>query len=243
MHYQCMFGISLGRYVRDSRRRRGMTREQLAAAAQYSVRWVASIESDQADNPSEKVLLALTEALSLTAWECQYMYLLARRVPPKMPVSSSLNLDRFVDYPSPHLVAHVGRDWSIKHANPEFRRLFKGLWLAPNLLQWHYVSVRALDIVLDWESSSDWLVSWIRFSLAASPDDPGLTDMVSRLLRIDLFRDQWERVSVPVDPATRTWRMRDLDHGVDLEVDMWTWLPAGVPDSDLVIIGVPIPHA
>src|SRR6266566_5420386 len=60
------FLTALGREVRRSRAKRGMTRRQLAEASRASERYLAQIESG-AGNPSVTVLRAIAQALDLPA--------------------------------------------------------------------------------------------------------------------------------------------------------------------------------
>jgi len=60
------FLAAIGREVRRSRAKRGMTRRQLAQASQTSERYLAQIESG-AGNPSASVLRAIAQALDLPA--------------------------------------------------------------------------------------------------------------------------------------------------------------------------------
>jgi XRE family transcriptional regulator, aerobic/anaerobic benzoate catabolism transcriptional regulator len=61
---EAAFLVELGREVRRSRAKRGMTRRQLALASQTSERYLAQIESGDA-NPSVSVLRAIAQALDL----------------------------------------------------------------------------------------------------------------------------------------------------------------------------------
>src|SRR5579862_3549710 len=60
------FLAAIGREVRRSRAKRGMTRRQLAQASETSERYLAQIESG-AGNPSATVLRAIARALDLPA--------------------------------------------------------------------------------------------------------------------------------------------------------------------------------
>src|ERR1700758_3171865 len=60
------FLAAIGREVRRSRAKRGMTRRQLAQASETSERYLAQIESG-AGNPSIGVLRAIAQALDLPA--------------------------------------------------------------------------------------------------------------------------------------------------------------------------------
>src|SRR5579862_1263850 len=60
------FLAAIGREVRRSRAKRGMTRRQLAQASETSERYLAQIESG-AGNPSVSVLRGIAQALGLSA--------------------------------------------------------------------------------------------------------------------------------------------------------------------------------
>src|SRR5580692_3668139 len=61
---EAAFLAAIGREVRHSRAKRGMTRRQLAQASQTSERYLAQIESG-GGNPSASVLRAIAQALEL----------------------------------------------------------------------------------------------------------------------------------------------------------------------------------
>ena len=58
--------VALGNAVRAARVTRGLSQEELAAAAEISSRYLSKVEQGQA-NPTIEVLLAVAEALGRTA--------------------------------------------------------------------------------------------------------------------------------------------------------------------------------
>lgn len=227
-------GNDFGSFLRAVRARAGITRRELAALAGYSESWIRQVETNT-HTPPENALTAIAHALGLSSWETHYLFALGG----KMTSTASLEIPDVSDYLeglNPHPAAYLTPGWTVEHANSEFERIFKGLWISPNFLNWHYVGRRTPDIVLDWQSSSDWLISWLKLNLALSPDDPDLTYVLNKMSPITDFTRHWEQNTIPADPASRPWTVRDLDNDSVLQIDMRVWR-AG-QSSDLMLLGV-----
>ncbi|SLD50550.1 transcriptional regulatory protein [Mycobacteroides abscessus subsp. bolletii] len=211
-----------------------MSRPQLAAVTGYSESWIRQVETNT-HNPPETALAAIAHALGLSSWETHYLYALGG----KMAGTAGLevpDVDDYLEALNPHPAAYLSAGWTVRHANSEFERLFKGLWISPNFVNWHYVGRRTPDILLDYQSSSDWLISWLKLNLALSPEDPDLTYVLNKMAPITDFTQQWDRNTIPADPASRPWLVRDLDNESVLRINMRVWR-AG-QSSDLMLLGV-----
>ncbi|WP_074327587.1 helix-turn-helix domain-containing protein [Mycobacteroides abscessus] len=227
-------GNDLGSFVRAARTRGAISQRDLATLTGYSASWVRQVEANS-HTPPESALAAIARALGLSSWETHYLHALGG----KMVGTVGLEIPDVSDYLealNPHPAAYLTAGWTVEHANSEFKRLFKGLWISPNFLNWHYVGRQTPDIVLDWQSSSDWLISWLKFNLALSPEDPDLTYVLRKMAPINDFARHWERNTIPADPASRPWTVRDLDNESVLRIDMRVWR-AG-QSSDLMLLGV-----
>ncbi|BAX98907.1 transcriptional regulator [Mycobacteroides stephanolepidis] len=227
-------GNDLGSFLRAARARSGITRRQLGARAGYSESWIRQVETNT-HHPPETALTPIAQALGLSSWETHYLFALGG----KMAGTAGLEIPDVSDYLealNPHPAAYLSAGWTVQHANSEFERLFKGLWISPNFVNWHYVGRRTPDILLDYQSSSDWLISWLKFNLALTPEDPDLTYVLHKMAPINDFARHWERNTIPADPASRPWLVRDLDNESVLRVNMRVWR-AG-QSSDLMLLGV-----
>ncbi|WP_234715426.1 hypothetical protein [Mycobacteroides immunogenum] len=133
------------------------------------------------------------------------------------------DIRRYIQAVNPHPAAWMSAGWTVEEANDEFMRLFKGVWITPNLVHWHYHSTKALDVIQNWDETSEWCVGLLRFGLAAAPSDLGLQSVVRSLMPIKVFKRQWDSQIIPIDPATRPWVLRDLDTEDIVTVDMRAW--------------------
>lgn len=220
--------------MRAARLRAGMSAAELAQKVGYSTAWIYRIETGRV-MPSVRVLDALSGALSLSPWESRYLFALAHRVGDQNQELIEAPHQQLLDALHPNPAAWLDASWTIDIANAEFRRLFKGFWATPNLIYWHYASVAARDIIVNWEETSQWCVGWLRFGLATGT--PGVMEMVDAMMPGRVFRAQWNAQVIPIDPATRPWIIRDLDDGRLLTLDMWALRPAG-PAAGLLLLGV-----
>ncbi|WP_078282301.1 helix-turn-helix domain-containing protein [Mycobacteroides franklinii] len=222
-----------GSFVKNARERQGMTQMGLAQATGFSLRWIQGVESGIA--PSVRGLNSLSEALRLSQWESGYLYLLVHRPPPVTITSAPpADVSDYLESLNPNPAAFLTPAWTVINANSEFTRLFKGLWISPNFLYWHYIGRRTPEIILDWQSSSDWLMAWLRLNMALTPDDPDLIETIEKLLKIRAFVEQWESNVIPVDPSARQWTVRDVDNATVLNIDMRVWR-AGLSSSIMLL--------
>lgn len=229
-----MASNSLGQFIKKARERAGYTQQSLADAGPISIRWVQNIE--KSTMPSERILGILATTLRLSQWETEYLYLLARRAAP--PVSAPeppAEMPRYLEAMSPNPAAYLDAAWKVEHSNSEFGRLFQGIWFTPNFVYWHYVGRRTLDIVENWETTSSWVVSQLRYSMAADPGNPAVTEIVDRLMPVDLFAYEWDKHIIPADPAELPWIVHDLDTGAVITLDMRLWRPAGRNTGTLLL--------
>lgn len=211
-----------GAFIKSARERHDMTQLGLAHATGFSLRWIQGVESGVP--PSARGLRSLAEALQLSQWESGYLHLLVHK-PPPVPIMSAppADISDYLESVNPNPAAFLTPAWTIINANSEFLRLFKGLWISPNFLYWHYIGRRTPEIVLDWQSSSDWLIAWLRLNMAITPDDPDLIESIEKLLKIDTFVHQWENNVIPPDPSACQWTVYDIDNATTLSIDMRVW--------------------
>lgn len=223
-----------GPFVKTARERHGMTQLGLAQATGFSLRWIQGVESGVP--PSARGLKSLAEALQLSQWESGYLHLLVHKPPPVTIMSAPpADISDYLESLNPNPAAFLTPAWTVINANSEFLRLFKGLWISPNFLYWHYIGRRTPEIILDWQSSSDWLIAWLRLNMAITPEDPDLTETIEKLLKVATFVQQWENNVIPADPSARQWTVCDIDNSAVLNIDMRIWR-AGL-SSGIMLLG------
>lgn len=237
-----MAGDSLGKFVKTARERAGLTQQGLADAtadhapdgSPFSLRWVQSLEASTV--PSERGIKIVAKTLGLSQWETDYLHLLAHKAPPTV-IATEIppDLPIYLEAMSPNPAAYLDAAWAVVHMNSEFERLFQGLWFAPNFIYWHYVGRRTLDIVENWETTSSWVVSWLRYNIAAFPDNPSIVEIRDRLMPVKVFAAEWNKHVIPADPAQLPWIIHDLDTGNVLTLDMRVWRPAGRNTGTLLL--------
>ncbi|MBE5502422.1 transcriptional regulatory protein [Mycobacteroides abscessus subsp. massiliense] len=226
----------LGEFLCAARARAGLSRERLAATTGYSVAHLGQVETGRA-TPSERVLTSISSALSLTPFEQHYALLLSGRVAPTLEgaIASS---GKYLQALSPHLAAAMDGQWTAQEYNTDFARVFKGIWLVPNLVHWMFAVVHARRIVLNWPDAVNWLLSSLRWSSAALPSDEKLRHLTTYLMAMSEFRDRWDKSVIPTDPATaKPWLMRDEERKCVLEVSMKIWARPGYQGSGLLLLG------
>lgn len=209
----------LAALVKGVRERAGMTQRGLADAMGYSEALIQKIELGTR-MPGLKVLAALAGVLELSSWESRYLHLLGGRTMQDSGTPPP-NIEGYLESLMPHPAAWITPGWTIVHANSKFEHLFPGLWMTPNFIHWHYHSVKSRKVIENWEQTSEWCVGWLRWSLAANPDDPALKRIVNSLMPISVFQQQWQQ-PIPIDPDTRAWVINDSVGAVQI-LDMRTW--------------------
>lgn len=229
-----MANNSLGEFIKKARERAEYTQQGLAIATEFSLRWIQNVEANTM--PSERGLGILATTLRLSPWETDYLYLLARRAAPSVGAPEPpADMPLYLEAVSPNPAAYLDAAWKVEHANSEFERLFQCLWFTPNFAYWHYVGRNTLDIVENWETTSSWVVSQLRYSMAADPDNPAVTEIVDRLMPVKLFAHEWDKHIIPDNPAELPWIVHDLDTGAVITLDMRLWRPAGRNTGTLLL--------
>jgi len=205
----------------------------------YSPAWLYRIEQGRVV-PSAKVLRALAVSLDLDQWETRYLFALGRRVPEHEAELSHAPGQGYLDALHPNVAAWLNSAWVVQRVNAEFDRLMHGWWICPVLIYWHYGTIDAQTVIVNWEQTSQWCVGWLRFGLAAGHE--GTARIVELLMAIKVFRAHWESQVIPVDPATKPWVVRDFDNNCDVTLDMRAWRPAG-QEAGVLLLGAVVDHA
>jgi transcriptional regulator with XRE-family HTH domain len=139
------------------RRTSGLRREELAALAGISVTWCTWIEQGRAVQASPEALGRISQALSLSRAEHDYLFKLAGRLNPEGSRGPSADAPpsliaavKAIEYPAYGL----DRLWNACCWNEAAARLFRG-WLdgdcQRNLLRYVFLEPSARDLIPSWE--------------------------------------------------------------------------------------------
>lgn len=209
----------LGEFVRSARMRIGLSGQELADRAGWSLRSIYNIERGQ-QPASDKALEALPASLELSAFETYYLTALAGRVMPPPKIEDS-PIQPYLDGANPNLAALMSPDWTAQAWNSRWENVFHGLWLAPNLGQWLYATTAARRTIANWDWAAKWTVSQMRFEFAVNPE--AVWPMLRSLLAMDSFRAEWDAQVIPVNPASQPWLINDPGGSGLMTVHMRSW--------------------
>jgi transcriptional regulator with XRE-family HTH domain len=192
------------------RRTAGLRREEVALLANLSTTYYTFLEQGRPVRPSAQVLEALAAALRMSAAERRYLQVLAHGhedvgsaqvvavAPPERIDPSVADLVQRLD-PFPTLVK--GRRWDVLAANPAARELFTDWEALPsgerNLVRWMFMTDRAREVYLEWESEARAMLGRFRLAAARYPGDPDFEALIAELRRdSEHVRDWWPRHDV-----------------------------------------------
>ena len=197
------------------RRTPGLRREELAALAGVSIDYYIRLEQGRETNPSTAVLDALASVLLLDDEERTHLHALARH-----PARARQAADRAAQpqpgtgveavrpgirqlletlRPCPAYVLNQISD--VLAANPEALTLFHGLagWPPPrrNTARYTFLHPAARDLFADWPHSAAATAANLRAVAAASPEAPGLAELVDELTtHSPEFARLWQRYDI-----------------------------------------------
>jgi len=192
------------------RRTAGLRREEVALLANLSTTYYTFLEQGRPVRPSAQVLDALASALRMSAAERSYLQVLARgregvgsahmvaMAPPERVDPGVAALVQRLD-PFPTLLK--GRRWDVLAANPAARELFTDWEALPsaerNLVRWMFMTDRAREVYLEWESEARAMLGRFRLAAARYPGDPDFEALIAELRRdSEHVRDWWPRHDV-----------------------------------------------
>jgi transcriptional regulator with XRE-family HTH domain len=182
------------------RRVRGLRREELATLAGISSEYYLRLEQGRDKNPSAQILDAIARALQLDIKGTAYLHQLAS---PPATRREQLDLETAADgtdelinqFSMPAIVA--SRCLEVLAANPLARALSPGFTPGRNFLRWRLLEPVARDFFVDWDESTDVVVSGLREAAGSDPDDPRLRALVDELSGASpRFRELWARAEV-----------------------------------------------
>ena len=222
------------------RRTSGLRREELAALAGISVTWCTWIEQGRAVQASPEALGRISQALSLSRAEHDYLFKLAGRLDPEGSRGPSANAP-------PSLIAAVkaiehptyglDRFWNACCWNDAAAQLFHG-WLdgncQRNLLRYAFLEPSARELIPNWKDRARRLLAEFRADFARTFRDAQVRIFVETLRgESAFFAEAWDEQAV----QSREGGLRVFNHPHDGLVSFiqHTFAPAERPDYKLVI--------
>jgi transcriptional regulator with XRE-family HTH domain len=222
------------------RRTSGLRREELAALAGISVTWCTWIEQGRAVQASPEALGRISQALSLSRAEHDYLFKLAGRLDPEGSRGPSADAPpsliaavKAIEYPAYGL----DRLWNACCWNEAAARLFHG-WLdgdcQRNLLRYAFLEPSARELIPKWKDRARRLLAEFRADFARTFRDAQVKIFVETLRgESAFFAEAWDEQAV----QTREGGLRVFNHPDDGAVSFiqHTFAPAERPDYKLVI--------
>lgn len=212
-----------------------MSQRRLASLTGYAAAQIQHFESGRRRLSSSSVEL-IAQHLEMTPREIQYFHALGGWVYAKSDLPAGIA--EYLQAIEPHPAAWMDAGWKAEEQNQAFHQLLPLSEANPNLIHWHYHSPVAREIIQNWDETSQWCVGLLRFSIAITPDDPGLRELLNSLMSLEKFRTQWGAQIIPVDPATRPWVLRDIENGDVVTVNLRAWHTRS--NAGMLLLGVVI---
>jgi transcriptional regulator with XRE-family HTH domain len=194
------------------RRTSGLTRSEVAVLANISVQYYTRIEQGRLDGVSDSVLLAVADALELSADDRRHLLALARgpsaaRFRPWSPTGqvraeTQAVLDAIT---APALVKRPGAD--ILAANEPAHAVFSVILDSgadpPNNARFIFLDPAAKEFFANWEVEADTIVAVFHTRTAEYPDDGRLRAIIAELTaQSPEFAARWQ--TYPVAPPDHT---------------------------------------
>ena len=235
------------RLATNSRRRKGMSRDEVASLAQCSSSYVEKIERGVANNVSAEIVTAVATAVGATGQQVAHALTLAgdesRGVPLELdqPIITA-EQRTYVDSLSPHLAGYVDLAWNLLYANNEYCRVFRGIKEYGNVLFWLLECEDSKRIMLDWYEETHLTVTWAR-SLAAIPANQEEYDPVlDRLEHIPEFQRMFYGADPTLGRKDPAMRICDPDDGTKFSLDVNLWSPPKPSAAWQMYLGVRVPN-
>ena len=195
------------------RRTPGLRREELAALAGVSIDYYIRLEQGRETNPSPAVLDALAGALLLDDEERAHLHQLTRHLPGGASGQPAVHrpgtgaeavrpaIRQLLQTLRPCPAYVLNKISDVLAANPEGLALFHGLadWPPPrrNTARYTFLHPAARDLFANWQHSAATTAANLRAVAAASPQAPGLEELVDELTKHSPeFARLWRRYDI-----------------------------------------------
>ncbi|MGK3945239.1 helix-turn-helix transcriptional regulator [Streptomyces caeruleatus] len=228
-----------------NRRTPGLRREELALTAGVSVDYIVRLEQGRARNPSAQLLTSLARALRLNDEEREHLFRVAGvalpsagHVPRHITPTAQRMVDRFRNLPV--AVAMHTAIYEVVLWNPLWATLFgdpSGQTRLERNVAWRYFTDRAHPVTHtpeDEETYARDLVGHLRKAVSRYPDDPDLSQLITRLTRASPeFSRRWREGTVGELRTSRKTLHTALAGDIVVDCDTLT---GGPGDQTIVIM-------
>lgn len=187
----------------NSRRVKGLRREEVARLAGVSIDYYARLEQGRTKQVSLSILRAVADALRLNATERDYFFALVAaqinplRATPSAPIQRVRpGIHRLLDSLADAPAFVIGRGMQILAMNPLAREVLFDFEAVPvherNLARWIFLNGNARDRYDDWDTVAKDAAAILRVDAAASSEDRFLNELVGELsVKSEDFRRWW----------------------------------------------------
>lgn len=231
------------RLAAKSRRKKGMSREEVAKLAECSSSYIEKIERGVANNVSSDIVLAVTHAVGASDQHVAHALTLAGDEPWGMASSMddpSITADQrlYVDSMSPHLAGYVDLAWNILYVNDEYRRVFRGIEEYGNVLYWLLECPEAKTIMQDWYEETHLTVTWSRSLSVLQSIREEYDRVFARLDHIPEFREMYYGADPTIGREDPTMLICDPDDGSEFGLSVNLWSPPAAAAGWQMYLGV-----
>jgi transcriptional regulator with XRE-family HTH domain len=216
---------TLGDFLRAARRRRQLSRDQLATAAAVSSSYIAQLETGEKTHPTVAALRALAAALDLGPPDLRHLYDLARLPPSErddragwheaadLTTAVTPDMQTFLDSLNPTQAAYFDNRLNVVSANASYARGFRGLIESGNVLRWIFTAPAAKQILVEWEQEAALTVHWFRGLMGTHENDERSARLLDELSNSPDFARMWLDEHIDFGRTTPYLQMRDPDTG------------------------------
>lgn len=235
------------RVVTNSRRKKGMSREEVAAMAQCSTSWIDKIERGVATNVSADLVRAVAHAVGASEQHVAHALALAGDSSVAMvgtldAPTITMEQRQYVDSLSPHLAGYVDLAWNILYANDEYCRVFRGIKEYGNVLFWLLECPDARTIMQDWYEETHLTVTWARSLAALEATREEYDRVFDRLEYIPEFREMFYGADPTMGRKDPAQLICDPDDGSRFRLDVNLWSPPTATAGWQMYLGVRVPN-
>lgn len=235
------------RLATNVRRKKGMSRDEVAALAQCSSSYIEKIERGVANNVSVEIVLAVANAVGASDQQVAHALTLAgdesRGLAGAFDTPTITAEQRtYVDSLSPHLAGYVDLAWNILYANDEYCRVFQGIKEYGNVLFWLLECPKAKEIMLDWYEETHLTVTWARSLAALQSTRKEYERVFDRLEHIEEFQKMFYGADPTMGREDPAMLIRDPDDGSKFRLDVNLWSPPPATAGWQMYLGVRVPN-
>lgn len=231
------------RLVSNVRRKKGMSRDEVASMAQCSSSYIEKIERGVANNVSTELIVAIAAATGASDQQVSHALTLAADDSYGVAAvkgASAITPDQreYVDSLTPHLAGYVDLAWNLLYVNSEYARVFRGIEEYGNVLFWLLEAPEAKKIMVDWYEETHLTVTWSRSLSALHAITPEYERVFNRLDHVPEFREMYHGAEPTMGREDPAMRIVDPDDGSEFRLSVNLWSPPGATAGWQMYLGV-----